>query len=63
LNETNNGIELDSQTCGRIALHVYQQYKEAMKPSLFQVLSFEEWLTRLIDYHDRILDRDLKRTE
>lgn len=53
MTEKNEFLELDSQTCGRIALHVYQQYKEAMKPPIFKVLSFEEWLKKVIDYHDR----------
>ena len=44
-------IELDSKTCAEIALHVYLKYQEAMKPPLFQVLTFEEWLKRAIEYH------------
>jgi hypothetical protein len=45
-------FELDSQTCGRIALHVYQQYKESLKSPSFQFLSFEDWVEKVIEYHD-----------
>lgn len=53
MNENTESLELDTETCARIALHVYQQYKEAMKPPVFQVLSFEDWLKGVIDHHDR----------
>ena len=52
MTEKNECLELDSQTCGRIALHVYQQYKEAMQPPIFRVMSFEEWLKKVIDYNE-----------
>ncbi len=40
---------LTPQSCAQVALHMYQEYQKAMQPPLFRVLSFEEWLTKIIE--------------
>lgn len=40
---------LDAKTCAEVALYMYNNYKEEMKPPVYSILSFEDWLHRLID--------------
>ena len=41
--------ELDTKSCAQVALYMYQQYKEFYNKPSFMVLSFEDWLAKLIE--------------
>jgi hypothetical protein len=39
--------ELNTQQCVKVALYMYGQWQEAMKPPLFIYKSFPDWLAQL----------------
>lgn len=44
-----NEAELDSQQCAEVALYMYRQWQEAMKPPLFIYKDFPTWLNDILD--------------
>ena len=46
---SNNDTELvlDTEQCAKIALYMYEQWQEAMKPPLYEYHDFPTWLRHL----------------
>lgn len=42
-------IQLDSKNCAKVALYMYKEYKKAMEPPVYRILSFEEWLNNILE--------------
>lgn len=49
MKKTYEEMEISNKGVAQIALHAYSKWKEAMKPPLFAVIPFEEWLQKIID--------------
>lgn len=45
-------VELDSKQCAEVALYMYQQWQEAMKPPVYAVYDFPTWLNKCIEYSE-----------
>lgn len=45
-------INLNQKQCAEVALYMFQEYQQAMEPPIFAVISFEDWLHRLINQED-----------
>lgn len=40
-------VELNTEQCAKVALYMYEQWQEAMKPPLFIYKQFPDWLNQL----------------
>lgn len=40
-------VELNTEQCAKVALYMYEQWQEAMKPPLYAYYDFPTWLNRL----------------
>ena len=45
----NETLTLDTYNCAKVALYMYEEYKKAMQPPVYRVLSFEEWLEKIME--------------
>lgn len=41
-------VELNATQCAEVALHMYREWQEAMKPPLFAYRDFPVWLEMII---------------
>ena len=40
-------VELNTEQCAKVALYMYEQWQEAMKPPLYAYYDFPTWLNQL----------------
>lgn len=49
-------VELNTEQCAKVALYMYEQWQEAMKPPLFIYKQFPDWLVGVITEDDSDAD-------
>lgn len=48
MEEETTEITLNTKQCAEIALMVYREWKDAMKPPLYAYTQFEDWLHQIL---------------